>query len=189
MSEKVLIIAGSTRRRGVTSRYAQALAAELGQQGCDVRLWSLAGKDVRGCTGCGACRNGYACCIDDDMQDLYGLIDWCDCVEVVSPVYFSGAPSQFKAVLDRLQPYWELRCGPNNRRDPNEVKRPLRLHVIGMGGDPYGFDPLVTTVRSAFGATGFVTTEVVDRVGWGQEGERPQSTGLFNADGQEGDAR
>ncbi len=110
-----------------------------------------------------------SCVIKDDMQRLYTLLDAADEVHVVSPVYFSGPPGQFKSVLDRLQPYWELRCGPAaGPRDPHETKRPVTLHAIGAGGDPFGFTPLETIVRSAFGAAGFSLVKTVDCIGWGQ---------------------
>ena len=179
----VLLIVGSPRPSGVSARYADELALQLDKPDVRVRQWRMAESSVRGCTGCGVCRHYVArrsaekdpapsrpyCVIRDDMLRLYALLDAADEVHVVSPVYFSGPPGQFKCVLDRLQPYWEMRCGPAAQpRNPHEVKRPLTLHVIGAGGDPYGFVPLETIVRSAFGAAGFTLTATVDCIGWGQ---------------------
>lgn len=39
------------------------------------------------------------------------------------------------------------------------------LHVVGEGGDPHGFDPLVGTVRSAAAVAGFRLERVLDWVG------------------------
>lgn len=101
-----------------------------------------------------ACR----CVIEDDMQELYPLLDDADELVVVSPVYFAGPPSQLKAILDRLQPYYWA----NTRA---LIKRPAVLHVVGEGGDPHGFDPLVGTVRSALSCAGFSLETVYDWVG------------------------
>lgn len=185
----VLIVTGSPRRRGVSSRYADDLAESL--DGLDTRVgqWRMAESSVAGCNGCEACRRSAGrraaeshdgavrpyCVIRDDMQRLYAMLDVADEVHIVCPVYFAGPPGQFKCVLDRLQPYWEMRRGPNAEPGAAEApKRPVTLHVIGAGGDPFGFAPLETVVRSAFGAAGFRIVEVVDRIGWGQPDSESQ---------------
>lgn len=179
----VLLICGSVRRRGVSARYADELAARLEGAGVRVIRWNTADRDVADCIGCAACRPDEAACfasdarhaacvIDDDMGDLYRLLDAADEVHLVCPVYFAGPTGRFKCVLDRLQPYWEWRIGPAARLDRScEVKRPVHLHVIGAGGDPFGYDALVSIVRSAFGSAGFFIADVVERIGWGQPGE------------------
>ncbi len=179
----ILVIVGSPRRFGVSIRYADRLALELGGADARVEQWRMAEALVGGCVACEECRHHAVrrtaeriemplkphCAIKDDMQSLYAMLDATDEVHVVSPVYFAGPPGQFKCVLDRLQPYWELRCGPAAPpRDPHEVKRFATLHVIGAGGDPHGFAPLETIVRSSFGAAGFVLIKTIDCIGWGQ---------------------
>ena len=92
------------------------------------------------------------------MRELYALLDDADELVVVSPVYFAGPPAQLKALLDRLQPYFwsDARAG---------AKRPAVLHVVGEGGDPHGFEPLVGIVRSALACAGFTLEMVYDWVG------------------------
>lgn len=165
-----LIVCGSPRKHGVSARYASQLAKELEAAGEAVRVWRVADHRVGGCIGCEGCRGGsFSCVIGDDMQELYALLAEARRVELVAPVYFAGPTAQMKAVLDRLQPLWERRRGPKALPGAAaEPKRPVRLHVIGAGGDPFGFAPLETIVRSSFGAAGFAVVEVADRVGWGQ---------------------
>ena len=140
----------------------------------ELALAPVSTLSVAGCIGCDACRDNIAklaelgedaigddfapCAIDDDMQEIYELIDAADEITVVSPVYFAGPPSQLKALLDRLQPYYWT-----NARA--EEKRPAVLHVVGEGGDPHGFDPLVGCVRSAAAVAGFRLERVLDWVG------------------------
>jgi multimeric flavodoxin WrbA len=97
------------------------------------------------------------CAKRDDMDDVYPLLDDADELIVVSPVYFAGAPSQLKALLDRFQPYFWTKTRAR--------KRPATLHVVGEGGDPHGFDPLVGSVRSAAAVAGFKLERVLDWVG------------------------
>lgn len=100
----------------------------------------------------------HHCVIDDDMNEVRKHLDAADELIVVCPVYFAGAPAQMKALLDRLQPYYftDLRTRP---------KRPAVLHVVGAGGDPHGFEPLIGSLRSALSVTGFTLELVLDWVG------------------------
>lgn len=169
-----LIIVGSPRVDGRSAHLANMLFESCIEECPDdeLALAPVATLDISGCIGCDACKENVAriadgldedealspCAIADDMQELYELIDAADELTVVSPVYFAGPPSQLKALLDRLQPYfWSgARKG---------AKRPAVLHVIGEGGDPHGFDALVAIVRSAVAVAGFKLETVFDWVG------------------------
>ena len=43
----------------------------IAEQGIDTELLSLAGKDIRPCTACMACRSEEKCPIDDDLFPIY----------------------------------------------------------------------------------------------------------------------
>lgn len=163
---KRLIISGSPRARGRSAGVAEAVRFAF-EDACaddDVRLVSLADVRISPCTGCESCannrgrRNELYCIISDDMLRVRSLLNACDELVLVSPVYFAGAPSQLKAFLDRLQPYFYA----NWRAKP---KRPASLYVVGEGGDPHGFGPLVGEVRSALAVAGFALESVHDWVG------------------------
>lgn len=171
-----LIIVGSPRTDGRSAHLANMLFETCIEECPDdeLALAPVSTLSVAGCTGCDACRDNIAklvelgeeaidddfapCVIDDDMQEIYELIDSADEITVVSPVYFAGPPSQLKALLDRLQPYYWT-----NARV--EEKRPAVLHVVGEGGDPHGFSALVSIVRSALAVAGFRLETVFDWVG------------------------
>ena len=162
---KRLIISGSPRARGRSAGVAEAVRFAF-EDACaddDVRLVSLADVRISTCTGCETCarttgRNELYCIISDDMLRVREMLNACDQLTVVSPVYFAGAPSQLKAFLDRLQPYFYA----NWRAKP---KRPASLYVVGEGGDPHGFGPLVGEARSALAVAGFALESVHDWVG------------------------
>lgn len=123
----------------------------------------------------------HRCVFDDDMQTLYDLLDEADELIVVSPVYFSGAPAPMKCVFDRMQPYFWITqqkgreiAGKGTDDDGKAsspyvqrlmTKRPATLHVIGEGGDPHGFDPLIGEAKSALACAGFRLERVLDWVG------------------------
>ena len=63
-----------------------------------------------------------------------------------------------KALLDRFQPLFST-------YDPKAPKRPAKLMVVGQGGDPHGFGPLETIMRSALAVAGFRLEEVLPCIG------------------------
>ena len=182
-----VIVVGSPRVEGRSALLADTLfnacIDECPEDG--VSIVSVASTQVGPCTGCDACRTPldeapagleegdplsphpsvaesdaalHQCVIADDMSEVRKHLDAADELIVVSPVYFASVPAQFKCLLDRLQPYYY-----SNVR--TRVKRPLVLHVVGEGGDPHGFDPLVGCVRSAAAVAGFRLERVLDWVG------------------------
>lgn len=182
-----VIVVGSPRVEGRSALLADALfnacIDECPEDG--VSIVSVASTQVGPCTGCDACRTPldeapagleegdplsphlavaesdaalHQCVIADDMSEVRKHLDAADELIVVSPVYFASVPAQFKCLLDRLQPYYY-----SNVR--TQAKRPLVLHVVGEGGDPHGFEPLIGAVRSAFAVAGFELVLVLDWVG------------------------
>lgn len=184
-----LILVGSPRANGRSAALADQLFEACIEDfpNDEVALAPVSTLDIAGCTGCDACKRGggfasaesasgesasdepslcdfadapdkFRCAIRDDMDEIYPLIDAADEMVVVSPVYFAGAPSQLKALLDRLQPYFWTDARMRHAR-------PAALHVVGEGGDPHGFAPLMGTVRSALSVAGFSLDTVYDWVG------------------------
>lgn len=177
---KRLILCGSPRVDGRSAALAEeifeACIAECPED--EAKIITVATTPVSGCVGCDACATAgewmisadqldqfknldeyeSPCAIKDGMADVYRALDVSDELIVVCPVYFAGAPSQFKALLDRLQPYFWTAA----RQQP---KRPAVLHVVGEGGDPHGYDPLVGSLQSALACAGYELQCIMDWVG------------------------
>ena len=100
----------------------------------------------------------HRCVIEDDMAAVREHMDAADELIVVTPVYFASVPAQLKALLDRLQPYFY-----SDAR--SFEKRPATVHVVGEGGDPHGYKPLLGTLRSALSCAGFRIERCLDWVG------------------------
>ena len=172
-----VIIIGSPRNTGRSVMLAEEIFEDCIDTYPDdeVILIPLFEISVGACQGCMSCRkkvdihyfnpdgkesirSGYRCIFDDDMAELYDLFESADELIIVTPVYFSGNTSLLKAMLDRMQPYyWDT--------TQRKIKRPALLHVVGEGGDPYGYSPLVTEIASALGLAGFSLEKIVDWVG------------------------
>lgn len=164
---KRLVICGSPRAAGRSRALAEAVGEVYSFGGDAVNHVNISEVRIASCTGCERCAvsertpgiDDLYCIIADDMITVRGLMNACDELTVVCPVYFSGAPSQFKAFLDRLQPYFY------SKKWKAAQKRPAHLFVVGEGGDPHGFAPLVGEVRSALAVAGFWLETVHDWVG------------------------
>lgn len=182
-----VILHGSCRADGRSAALADELFNACIEECPDdgVSIVSVSSTKVGPCIGCDECRATadepihtfqegdpllpqesvvesdalfHRCVIDDDMNEVRKHLDAADELIVVCPVYFASVPAQMKALLDRLQPYYftDLRTRP---------KRPAVIHVVGAGGDPHGFEPLIGTVRSALSVAGFSVELVLDWVG------------------------
>lgn len=156
-----VIVVGSPRTNGRSAALAEELFEACIEECPDdqISLIPLSSLTVLPCEGCNFCMKseGHACHLEDDMVDIREVLDDADELTIVSPVYFASAPATLKAFLDRLQPYFwtDARHGE---------LRPATLHVIGEGHDPFGFDPLVVTVKSAAFTAGFKLERVLNWV-------------------------
>lgn len=153
------IISASPRAEGTCVQIALELADAIHERYPEDGVSFIPGNEmqVNPCLGCNECKPDGICIIDDHMPSIREALDQTTQLIVVSPVYFAGPPAQYKALLDRLQPYyWHPDSGP---------KRLLSLVAVGDGGDPHGYDPLVTCTRSAFACAGFQLDTVVSCIG------------------------
>lgn len=84
------------------------LKASIEQSHPEVSLveYEVGRMDVSGCNGCEFCKTNEECIIEDDMMQFIDDLNKAERVFLVAPIYFAGAPSQLKAVLDRLQPFF-----------------------------------------------------------------------------------
>jgi multimeric flavodoxin WrbA len=99
---RVLGIVGSPRKNGNTEilmREALRIARDAGG-GTDMFLMSE--KQVAPCDACGTCFEVGSCVVQDDMQELYDLMERADGIIIGSPVYFGSVSAQTKAIMDRM---------------------------------------------------------------------------------------
>ncbi len=162
-----VVVNGSPRLNGKSARVVRMLKLLIEQRTPEVELveFEVGRMDVSGCNGCEFCRTNGECVMDDDMTQFIDELDSADRVLLVVPVYFAGVPSQMKAVLDRLQPYFWPYLERKKAGETLPEKRPLSLFVVGDGGDPHGYDPLVASVRSSMALAGFSIDEVIPLIG------------------------
>lgn len=116
----------------------------------------VADHAVGGCIACEGCYSTGVCVIRDDMDVFLESMDGCDALVVVTPVYFSGVPSQLKAVYDRLECRWAARylLGAPRPKGPSRPSagawhrcRSLRVRSGGLGVRERSCDAGIQTAR------------------------------------------
>ena len=102
---KVLLINGSPRANGNTSRALKEVADTLAAEGVDVETVWTGNKPVRGCVACYQCKakNLGKCVFNDDAAN--GIIEKlkeADGIVVGSPVYYGQPAGAFLALWQRI---------------------------------------------------------------------------------------
>ena len=143
----VLILVGSPHKGGKSTDLATALKDELDARGINTTCHHLASDPIRDCVNCGACtRTGNCVLRGDTWDELSEQMTAADLVFVIAPVYFAGPSGVLKSMLDRCQMFWSRKY---LLKEGAPRKKPAYLLVIGDGGDPFGYEPMVTICTSA----------------------------------------
>jgi multimeric flavodoxin WrbA len=101
MYMKILGLSCSPRKDGNTVALLNEVLKAAKQDGAEVELYSVYGKNLQPCDGCWGCMQTGKCHIKDDMQVLYDKMTEADGIVYGAPVYFYGMASQAKTIIDR----------------------------------------------------------------------------------------
>ncbi|MBW2648125.1 MAG: flavodoxin family protein [Deltaproteobacteria bacterium] len=115
MSKKIIGFMGSPRKNKNTDTLLQEVLRGAEDAGAETKLVRIGELNMRGCTGCYACKRKEKpqnrCVLNDDMAGLYKDIEEADAVVFSSPVYMCTITPELKMVIDRLFPYLTLDMG------------------------------------------------------------------------------
>ncbi|BBL67060.1 putative NAD(P)H-dependent FMN-containing oxidoreductase YwqN [Methanoculleus chikugoensis] len=98
----VLGISGSMRKNGNTAALVTTILDRVREAGIETEFLSLAGMDIRPCTGCEACKDAKWCVTEDDDWGLVAekMID-CEVLVLGAPTYYYDINGQTKNLIDR----------------------------------------------------------------------------------------
>ena len=101
---RILVLNGSPRPAGNTSRMVGAFSEGAKKAGHQVDVVSVCKKEIHGCLACEFChREGMGACVQKDgMQEVYPLFLQADMLVLASPIYYHGFSGQLKCTIDRL---------------------------------------------------------------------------------------
>lgn len=102
MSKKILILSSSPRRGGNSDTLCDRFLEGAREGGHTAEKVFLADRNIRYCTGCGACLNGKKPCpLKDDMAEILEKMVQADVIVMATPVYFYTMAGQMKTLIDR----------------------------------------------------------------------------------------
>lgn len=133
MEEKknlLLGICGSPRNQGTEYSVQYALDYAAKKFGFKTQFWTVRKKKIMFCTHCNYCiREKNGCINDDDVQNLYLLIEESKFLLIGSPVFQGNLSGQLKTVMDR--------CRALVAKNPNVLKNKVGA-AFAVGGDRNG---------------------------------------------------
>ena len=141
MAKNILVISGSPKKNGNTAlliKWFTQGARSVGSTVDVVRAADLKSK-VIGCTSCRVCQKKaeYRCVIKDEVSDCLANFPQADVIVMASPLYFYGASSQLKAVMDRMFSLYKWNNEANTMETPLKGKT---FVFLGSGYEDAGFD-------------------------------------------------
>lgn len=102
MNMKVILFNGSPNIHGCTYTALHEIEETLQKNGIETEIFQVGSKSVRGCIGCGKCRESGKCIFDDIVNEAIDKIKDADGVIFGSPVYYASANGTMISFLDRL---------------------------------------------------------------------------------------
>ena len=101
---KILVLNGSPRPNGNTAAMVNAFAEGARQSGHQVDVVSVCQKRIAGCLACEYCHTtGHGRCIQqDDMQQVYPLLQEAEMIVLASPIYYHGFTGQLQCAINRI---------------------------------------------------------------------------------------
>ena len=114
---KVLILNGSPRKNGNTTKMVEEFVKSATNLGHEIFVENVAHLNIKGCMACEYCHNqGQGVCVQkDDMQKIYPILKEVDTIIFASPVYYFTMSAQIQSVLQRSYALWTMpnlkKCG------------------------------------------------------------------------------
>ncbi|MBO4359795.1 MAG: flavodoxin family protein, partial [Eubacteriaceae bacterium] len=99
---KVLLLNGSPHSGGCTATALQEMIGVFESEGIETELVQVGANDIRGCLGCGKCREKGKCVFDDLVNEVAEKFAASDGLVIGSPVYYGSPNGTILAFLDRL---------------------------------------------------------------------------------------
>ena len=101
---KILVLNGSPRPQGNTAAMVEVLTKGARESGHEVTVINVCQKEIRGCLACEYCHTkGDGRCIQqDDMQEVYPLLDEAEMIVLASPIYYHGFTGQLQCAINRI---------------------------------------------------------------------------------------
>lgn len=101
---KILILNGSPHTHGNTTAMVEAFVGGAEKNSHDITVVNVCSKHIAGCFGCEYCHTkGEGKCVQqDDMQEIYPILDEAEMIVLASPVYYHSFTGQLQCAINRI---------------------------------------------------------------------------------------
>ncbi len=101
---KILVLNGSPRSNGNTAGMVAAFAEGARESGHEVYIIDVCKKKIGGCLACEYChtKGGGKCIQQDDMQEVYPLLEEAEMIVLASPIYYHSITGQLQCAVNRI---------------------------------------------------------------------------------------
>ncbi|WP_066496180.1 flavodoxin family protein [Abyssisolibacter fermentans] len=141
---KTLIINGSPRKNGDSMTLVNEMIKYINGE---VKIIHTYYDNISPCVDCRFCWNNEGCCINDNMQEVYKLLDEVENIIIASPLHFSELTGKLLSFASRLQTYYVRRC---IKKDIEfKLKKKNGVLIITGGGDG-GPEPAIKRANIIF---------------------------------------
>ena len=101
---KILVLNGSPRMEGNTASMVAAFVEGAQERGHQIDVIPVCQKKIAGCLACEYChtQGGGHCMQQDDMQQVYPLLDQAEMIVLASPIYYHSFTGQLQCAIHRI---------------------------------------------------------------------------------------
>lgn len=100
----ILVLNGSPRPNGNTAAMVAAFSEGATEKGHHVTIINVCRKKIAGCLACEYChtKGNGRCVQQDDMQEVYPVLDEAEMIVLASPVYYHSFTGQLQCAINRI---------------------------------------------------------------------------------------
>ena len=136
MKKIIMTIGGSPRKHGYSAKMLKCFTESLREFSVEhlfeIRHYDAFECDFAPCTDCRGCYK-FEGCVNHDMDEFFRDFEAADAIIIATPVYNMSFPAPMKAIVDRMQRYYNARFSMG-KRPPISKRRPVAL--LASAGDP-----------------------------------------------------
>ena len=100
----ILVLNGSPRPNGNTAAMVDAFLEGAAEKGHQVTVVNVCRKKIAGCLACEYChtKEQGKCVQQDDMQEVYPVLEEAEMIVLASPVYYHSFTGQLQCAINRI---------------------------------------------------------------------------------------
>jgi multimeric flavodoxin WrbA len=155
-------IVGSPNKQGNVDILVSQVLEGAKSLGADTEKVFLNDLKIRPCQDCKKKPPPKYCFFEDDMEQIYKMLETCDAIVLGSPVYFDTVSAQVKLMIDRsncLMPYTTRSNGSLGFL--RKLKKKKKGVFIAVAGLEQEFETILTTIKGFFNWANIELTKTI----------------------------